>query len=274
MRTFKNKTAEPVQITCGAKTQVVPANNEFDLTLTFTVEELRSCDALVELLGQGAAKYALDGGTGELGVAAAVDLIRGFYPASVGIKDASFTSDGRMQIRSTCANRMKNFKLRVICFYTSDLIGGLHCVNPVTDAAYGDTAVRLYDANGVEITTEEGEVNAVKTTLDFEPHYDYEVIGGHLDLPEGLVGGTTDEWYTSAIGVPDYPPQYYGSVDYISEVNLEACMTRTVSCEGRSVSFMPYNLNGMPHTNRLRFIIKHPVGARQRFQLSIYHFTL
>lgn len=78
MRLFKNKTADEVEVTCGAHTQAIPGNDEFDLATVFTSAQLASCDGLVELLGQGTDKYQLNDGTVDLSVAAAIDLLRGY----------------------------------------------------------------------------------------------------------------------------------------------------------------------------------------------------
>jgi len=183
------------------------------------------------------------------------------------------TKDGRLVVRDSTANRTTNFKLRAVSFYTAELTEGFHNVNPVTGADYGDVTMRLFKADGSEITTEEDEILAVKTILDFEPHYNYEIIGGFLDIPSDLKDGVTDAWYISAVGVPDYPPEYFGQIDFISEVNIEAVTSARVTSDGRAVSFLPYNYGGMPHTNLLRFIIRHPVGVKKRFQLFIEHFV-
>ena len=181
--------------------------------------------------------------------------------------------DGRAITRNTTANRMTNFKLRAISFYTADLEDGVHNWNPVTDADYGDITVKLYQADGTEITDAADEGLATKTVLDWEPTYNYEIIGGFVDIPQVLKGGVTDAWYLSAIGVPHYPPAYYGSIDFISEVNLEAVTTEKVISDGRAISYMPYNLNGAPHTNLMRFILKHPAGDKKRFQLYVEHYV-
>jgi hypothetical protein len=178
-------------------------------------------------------------------------------------------SDGRLTVRQSTANRMLNFKLRAISFVTASTTG-LHNVSPITDADYGDVAVKLYDAAGA-LTTNESL--AVKTVVDFEPTYDYEVIGGFIDLPSSLKDGTTNQWFISAVGVPDYPPVFFGQVDFVNEVNLEAVTNQRVISDGRAVSFMPYNYGGAPHTNLMRFTVKHPAGAQLRFQAYLEHFT-
>ena len=178
-------------------------------------------------------------------------------------------SDGRLTVRQTTANRTTNFKLRAVSFFTSTS-GSVHNVNPITDADYGDVTMVLYDAAGAPTSV---QANAVKTVIDFEPTYNYEVIGGFIDLPSALKDGTTNQWFIAAIGVPDYPPAYYGQVDFVNEANLEAVTNQRVVSDGRAVSFMPYNFDGMPHTNRMRFIVKHPAGAQQRFQIYIETFA-
>jgi hypothetical protein len=181
--------------------------------------------------------------------------------------------DGRPDMRVTTAKRTTSFKLRTFCFYSAELVSGFHNVNPVTDAPYGDVTVKLYDAAGVEITTEADEVNAVKSVIDWTPTYDYEIIGGYVDLPSSIKDGITDQWYLSAIGVPHYPPQYFGSIDFINEVNLEAVTTQRVVSDGRAIQFMSYNYGGMPNTNTLRFILKYPAGVKKRFQIHVEHFV-
>jgi hypothetical protein len=157
--------------------------------------------------------------------------------------------------------------------YSARLADGLHNVDPVTDGDYGDAIITLKDAQGAIITDPAQLGSVVRTALDWEPHYNYEIIGGCIDLPTVLKGGTTDAWYVSAIGVPDYPPAYYGSIPFINEVNVEAVNASRVTADGRAISFMPYQLGGAPGTNKLRFIFKHPAGAQQRFQIFIEHFV-
>ena len=182
------------------------------------------------------------------------------------------TKDNRLIVKTSATNRTTNFNLRIMSFYTSKA-GSIHNINPVTDADFGDMTLALYqpDGNGGWISATDGY--ATKTVIDWVPHYNYEIIGGTIDIPAILKDSTTDQWYVSAIGVPDYPPAYGGQVPYISEVNLEAATTNRVDSDGRAVSYMAYNYGGMPNTNKMRFIFKHPAGAQQRFQIYIEHFV-
>jgi len=179
------------------------------------------------------------------------------------------SKDGRRTVRDSVANRTNHFKLRVYSFTTAAGSGSIHNVNPVTDADYGDCTLTMFDATG-SVTTD--PALAAKEWLDLMPHYDYEIIGGYMDIPDAVKNGATNQWFVSVIGVPDLPPQMYGSIDYISEANLELITTTRIVSDGRAVSFLPYNYGGYP-TNKMRFIIKHPVGAQQRFQFYLEHFV-
>jgi hypothetical protein len=179
--------------------------------------------------------------------------------------------DGRPATRQTTANRTTNFNLRVFSFYTARS-GSVHNVNPVTDADWGDIAYKMYDVSGSLVTDPTLSGSVVKTVIDWEPHYNYEIIGGYMDIPTALKDGATDEWFLSGIGVPDLPPQMYGSVPYISEVNLEAITAQRVVSDGKAISYLPYKYAGYP-TNKLRFTVKHPAGAQERFQMYLEHFV-
>lgn len=185
--------------------------------------------------------------------------------------------DGRPDIRVTTAKRTTNFNLRAMSFTTSKA-NSIHNINPVTDADWGDFTMALKKWDATENGGAGGWVTATdddaeKTVLDWEPHYNFEIIGGYLDLPTALKDGTTDQWFLACIGVPDYAPAYGGQVPYISEINLEAVTTSKVTSDGRAISYLAYNYGGAPHTNRLRFIVKHPAGAQKRFQLYVEHYV-
>ena len=181
------------------------------------------------------------------------------------------TADGRIDVHHTIVNRLQNLNLRVFSFKTS-YSGSLHNVNPVTEDSYNDIEYMLYDSSGSLITDPTLSGSAVKTVIDFEPHYDYEIVGGFTDLPETLHMGSTDQWFIGGVGVPDLPPEMYGSIAYISEVNIEAVQTSRVESDGRATSYLPYKLYGYP-TNKIRFYIKHPPGAQERFQIYLELFN-
>jgi hypothetical protein len=80
IRILKNKTANEALVRFENVTIVVEAGNERDLGEVFLPWQLASIDGLVELLGQGTDKFVLNDGVGDLSVARAIDLVRGYMP--------------------------------------------------------------------------------------------------------------------------------------------------------------------------------------------------
>lgn len=178
--------------------------------------------------------------------------------------DAMTTLDGRLTVRQTTANSGTYYRLRCITFYTADP-SKLH--NKAIDGTdLGDVTIKCFDADGDEITSAP-YTDAVLTRMDFEPHWDYEVIGGSVDIPDSIKEGTTDEWYASCLAVPDVPEVAGGSIPYVNQCNLEAITTPELDLDGRATTRMAYN--EIYHTNKLRFEFKHPAGASQRFQVYL-----
>lgn len=79
MRLLKNKTEEDLILTDGSPSISIPANDEFDLSVAWKPHQIAESDQLVEALGQGIDKYQLNDGTDDLSVAAAIDLVRGYW---------------------------------------------------------------------------------------------------------------------------------------------------------------------------------------------------
>lgn len=176
--------------------------------------------------------------------------------------------DGRDIVKLSVTNRTTNFKKRSVYFKTAT--SGSIVNHDPNDADYGDATYTMYDVTGT--MTQLGAL-AVKTVVDWEPVSNYEIIAGGVDVDPTIKGGTTDQYWIAAIGVPDYPAVAGGSVDYINKTNLEMFAGGNYNADGRAVSFMANQAtSGAPHTNKMRFIIWHPPGAAKRFQIYVEAF--
>lgn len=80
-RIFRNKTASEARVTCRAQSVIIPANDEADLSASFTASDLASSESLILLLGQGTDKYQLNDGTRDLSVEEALRLVMALAPA-------------------------------------------------------------------------------------------------------------------------------------------------------------------------------------------------
>jgi hypothetical protein len=171
--------------------------------------------------------------------------------------------DGRQEVRITPALNGARLHLIPIYFKTADS-SSLHNVGP--ERALTDITYTMLDADE-DVTTDPQE--AVATLIDFEPEFNYEIMGGSLLIDPTLIGGTSDAWWGIIVGVPDLPSSVGGSVPFSREFNLEMCGT-SQEMDGVATTFMLYH--PLYHTGKIRAHIKHPVGASKRFQFFLRTF--
>jgi hypothetical protein len=172
------------------------------------------------------------------------------------------STDGRAVIRNTYASVSKYYHIRAFSFNTAS--SGSLVNNDPNDVAYGDMSYTMYDVNGAVTST---NALAVKTVLDFEPHWNYEIIGGKIDIPSAVSGSVGNQWWLAVMAVPDLPTNYGGSVDFVSKLNMETVMGNRIEVDGRATTLLKYSATY--HTNKIRFIFWHPLGGSQRFQIYI-----
>lgn len=128
--------------------------------------------------------------------------------------------------------------------------------------------LKFYDGNDDEIT-EEGllevnETNIVKTVIDFEPPYDYEIIGGALRLESDI---TTSDCRLWIIAVPDIPAPT-GSKEMAGGINLKfLAPENSFAVDGRVSKYMTYDATY--HTNKLKFIFIHDAGMKKKIHITI-----
>lgn len=130
---------------------------------------------------------------------------------------------------------------------------------------------KIYDSDDAEITTPGIEnINlaaCVKTVVDFEPTYDYELIGGTIQQ-NSLPQSNLRVW---VIGVPDIPAESGGSKEMVGGVNLMYIdPADKIEADGRVSKYMAYNTTY--HTNKLRFILKHNAGLQHNVMIALQLF--
>lgn len=152
-------------------------------------------------------------------------------------------------------------------FSTSTLSGTLFC----QDSAGNDISwvnCKIYKADGSEITTAGlagiNLTQCVKTVVDFEPTFDYEIVGGSLRVNSN----PSQDVRLWIVGAPDIPAQYGGSKEFASGINVKFLAADNVlEVDGRVTKYMTYNATD--HRGKLRMILKHPAGANVSFMIII-----
>lgn len=176
------------------------------------------------------------------------------------------SADGRTVVRMTTASKSRNFNLRIFSFLAGDPSSLVN--QDANFNALSDITMTCYDVGGV-VTTDPAQ--AVKSVLDLEPPFNFEIIGGWIDTPASLLGGTSNKWWISCVGVPDVPFVYGGSVNFVYPVNMELVYTQKIMSDGRASQYLVYDPTH--HTNKIRWIMKHPTSPGARVQIYIETFV-
>jgi hypothetical protein len=124
--------------------------------------------------------------------------------------------------------------------------------------------LKLFKQDGTEITTQaEADTSCVETRIDWEPAYDYELIGGLIALEDR----PTEDFRIWAVGVPDIPAASGGSIEMISTINMRFIVEGMLQFDGRSSTY-----NATLHTNKMRLVIKTAAGFKDKGVIVFEHF--
>jgi hypothetical protein len=174
-------------------------------------------------------------------------------------------TDGAVILRPKAAKAGWTYFLCPIEFTTSKLASVVSKQADNTDRS--GITYKIYNSSNVEITDSADEATATKTVVDFEPSYDYEVIGGQIQQHTK----PTSDIRVWVIGVPDISEAYGGSKEMVGGVNLKYIdPTDKVSADGRVTKYLAYNATY--HTNKLRLIIRHDAGIQHDLLLVLEMF--
>lgn len=175
-------------------------------------------------------------------------------------KEAPADSDGAPITKQKIVPEGWAYQLRGFDIST-DVLGGL-----VSKDAWGadknDVTIKHYDASDVEITLQANMTNCVKSVIEFEPSYNYAIVGGLVfqaidPVPDVRIG---------VVAAPTIPKIYGGSVEFGCGINLKHIgKTGAVNMDGRNPKILTYDATN--HTSRLHVIITHAAGTSHDFHL-------
>lgn len=177
-------------------------------------------------------------------------------------------SDGASIVRMKAAKRGWTYFACPIEFSTSTLNSLYSKLSDGTNRS--GITIKYYNGSGTEVTTT-GLLNVnlatiVQTVVDFEPSYDYEIIGGELRIDQDITNIQDCRLYI--IAAPDIPAIYGGSKEMTGGINLRYLAPQnTMVVDGRVSKFLTYNAT--THTNKLRFILNHTIGLQAPIHITI-----
>ena len=176
----------------------------------------------------------------------------------------SFTdADGSALTRPKAAKRGWTYHLCGVEFETSVLGSIYH--KDVDGVDLGDTTIKFYNNADTEITTQgTADTDCVKTVIEFEPTYDYEIIGGTIKTEAEV----TSDYRVWVIAVPDLTPAQGGTKVMVENINLKFIDPNNgVEADGRVSKLMTHDATY--HTNKLQVVVKHPAGGKKKILLAL-----
>ena len=176
-------------------------------------------------------------------------------------KRVRFDSTGRPFARFAIASEGFTFKCLAIMFTTATN-GSLRCKNPdQTDVNF--ITYKTFDAQNNETLV---DLLAVKTQIDIEPPYDFEIVGGRIWQKEVPLTPI----YGHMIGVPDLSEEYGGSKRLCDGGLNFQFINNTYGIDGRAPKMLYYNPE--LHTNKIRVQFHHNIGVKHDFMFSLEHY--
>lgn len=131
----------------------------------------------------------------------------------------------------------------------------------------GFATIKLFKSDGTEITDQlTADTQCVETRVDWEPDYDYEIIGGSLSLSSQPI----TDYRVWVIGVPDLTEAQGGSKQFISGINMKFKSSSELEINGRSAKRLIYNPTY--HTNKMRLKILSGAGSKIKGMLGFQYF--
>lgn len=183
---------------------------------------------------------------------------------------SSLDLDGALVVRQKAAKKGWHYAVTPIEFESARRSTSVY--SRTSDGTDRDgVTLKVYDDEDEEITEDGVDYAnlavAVKTVIDFEPEYDYEVIGGFIRS----INDISSDIRLWIVAVPDIPEMYGGSKEMVGGLNLNYMKPENVfNVDGRVSKYLTYNATY--HTNKLRIILKYPAGTNEKLAVHIEHY--
>lgn len=173
-----------------------------------------------------------------------------------------YDTDGAQIVRNKAAKKGWTFGSLPFEFETARLSDSLFSQDSLGNNRTFIT-LKAYNALNQEVTDPADYATITKTVVDFEPPYDYEIIGGDLRTLTSI-DQDIRLWIVAA---PDIPAPT-GSKEMGGGINLKYLSPGNVwSVDGRVTKYATYN--PVYHTSKIRLVFKYPAGCNEALQVII-----
>lgn len=174
----------------------------------------------------------------------------------LGIDSTPKDTDGSPLTRGKVTQTGWSYQLHSVEFKTSQL-DSIYAKD-ASGTSWGHTTIKCYNDETTESSNQtDADSNCVKTVIDWEPTYDYEIIGG-LFKQKAVPTNPIRLW---VIAVPDISAGSGGSKLFVAGVNLQFIgLEDGIRVDGRATKRLAYNATY--HTNKMRMILRHNAGDK------------
>jgi hypothetical protein len=221
-------------------------------------------DAFMQNIRNGNLRLS-DGTRAYTSISECEDFLR---TANIDVNYNNKDTDGAQIMRIKAAKKGWSFWAIPVEITTSTIRGSQFCqTSDGVDIPWVTT--KIYNDLNNEITTPGLlDINlgtCVKTVIDFEPTFDYEIVGGTLRVNSNP-SADIRLWI---VGAPDIPAAAGGSKEFASGINLKfLAPDASFEIDGRVTKFLTYN--STLHTGKMRIILKHPAGTQINTQVIMH----
>lgn len=191
-----------------------------------------------------------------------IGWLQTLMPPSVQLSGVALDSELALMSRpkTTAPGWMQQFR----CFeFTTAMWNSLVSLRPDDGEPVGDCSIKFYDSNGDEITSEANIAQAVRTEINWEAEWDFDIAGGMV-VTSAEITQDVRAWVVAA---PDLPAEYGGyKVNICGGLNLRFFQPGIpVTFDGRTTKRLYHS--DVYHTNKLRIIMRHPAGVQARVMI-------
>jgi hypothetical protein len=181
------------------------------------------------------------------------------------VRSDQFDTDGAQIVRIKAAKRGWTYSATA-CEFVLGLPGSMNALN-VDGTQKSWITLKCYNDENELVTDPLLTDTVIRTEIDFEPPYDYEVIGGSLRQSEAPI----DNIYFFIQAAPDIPAEYGGSKLMAEALNLRYLAPGNVfQVDGRVSKLLTYN--AVTHQGKLRFIFWHTANAGDEIMMTVEYY--
>ena len=175
-------------------------------------------------------------------------------------------ADGATLTRPKMAATGRHYQLHGMSFTTAG-VGSFK--QPDTDGvnrAYGELS--FFDHDNTPCSGIENMHKVCKTIVDWEPPFDYEIMGGKFHQ----YGSPSGELILNVVALPDIPASYGGNVEFVLATDLRFIGPDTgLDILGHTTSELIYSAT--QHTNKIRMSLHHASGVQHEMYIGFEIFV-